>query len=108
MKLAADHMKCFAMNAVLGTHQSAEAVQSAMASSFGWNMRLPVGSEREDLELVGPAAPATPAAIAAPPGTPSGGGYHRDQIERDQDDKDDENRVFPVDCLYSCDHFTFK
>src|SRR5215813_107518 len=52
-ELAADHMKCFAMNAVLGTHQSAETVQSAMASGFGWNMRLPVGAEREDLELVG-------------------------------------------------------
>src|SRR4029079_18909857 len=52
-ELAADHMKCFAMNAVLGTQQSAYAVQSSMASSFGWNMRLPVGSDREGLELVG-------------------------------------------------------
>jgi anti-sigma factor RsiW len=52
-ELAADHMKCFAMNAVLGTQQSADAVQSSMASSFGWNMRLPLGSEREGLELVG-------------------------------------------------------
>jgi anti-sigma factor RsiW len=52
-QLAADHMKCFAMNAVLGTHQPADAVQSSMASSFGWNMRLPLGSEGEGLELVG-------------------------------------------------------
>jgi anti-sigma factor RsiW len=52
-ELAADHMKCFAMNAVLGTHQSIETVQSSMASGFGWNMRLPVGAEREGLELVG-------------------------------------------------------
>jgi anti-sigma factor RsiW len=52
-ELAADHMKCFAMNAVLGTHQSADTVQSSMASSFGWNMRLPLGTDREDLELVG-------------------------------------------------------
>jgi anti-sigma factor RsiW len=52
-ELAADHMKCFAMNAVLGTSQSAETVQSSMASGFGWNMRLPVGAEREGLELVG-------------------------------------------------------
>jgi anti-sigma factor RsiW len=52
-ELAADHMKCFAMNAVLGTHQSPDAVQSSMASSFGWNMRLPLGAEREGLELVG-------------------------------------------------------
>ena len=52
-ELAADHMKCFAMNAVLGTQQSADAVQSSMASSFGWNLRLPVGSDREGLELIG-------------------------------------------------------
>jgi anti-sigma factor RsiW len=52
-ELAADHMKCFAMNAVLGTHQSAETVQSSMASGFGWSMRLPLGAEREGLELVG-------------------------------------------------------
>jgi anti-sigma factor RsiW len=52
-ELAADHMKCFAMNAVLGTHQSAEAVQSSMASGFGWNVKLPEGVEREGLELVG-------------------------------------------------------
>jgi anti-sigma factor RsiW len=52
-ELAADHMKCFAMNAVLGTHQSPDTVQSSMASGFGWNMRLPLGSEREGLELVG-------------------------------------------------------
>lgn len=52
-ELAADHMKCFAMNAVLGTRQSAETVQSSMASGFGWSMRLPIGAEREGLELVG-------------------------------------------------------
>jgi anti-sigma factor RsiW len=52
-ELAADHMRCFAMNAVLGTHQSADTVQSSMASGFGWNMQLPQGSEREGLELVG-------------------------------------------------------
>jgi len=52
-ELAADHMKCFAMNAVLGTHQSAETVQSSMASGFAWNMRVPLAAERERLELVG-------------------------------------------------------
>jgi anti-sigma factor RsiW len=52
-ELAADHMKCFAMNAVLGTRQSADTVQSSMASGFGWTMRLPSGAEREGLELVG-------------------------------------------------------
>jgi anti-sigma factor RsiW len=52
-ELAADHMKCFAMNTVLGTRQSPDTVQSSMASGFGWNMRLPLGAEREGLELVG-------------------------------------------------------
>jgi anti-sigma factor RsiW len=52
-ELAADHMKCFAMNAALGTHQSVEAVQSAMASGFGWNIDLPHGAAGEGLELVG-------------------------------------------------------
>jgi len=52
-ELAADHMKCFAMNAMLGTRQSVDTVQSSMASGFGWNMRLPSGAEREGLELVG-------------------------------------------------------
>lgn len=52
-ELAADHVKCFAMNAVLGTHDTSEAVQSSMASSFGWNMHLPSGIDREALSLVG-------------------------------------------------------
>jgi anti-sigma factor RsiW len=52
-ELAADHMKCFAMNAMLGTHQSADTVESSMAAGFGWNMRVPRGSDREGLELVG-------------------------------------------------------
>jgi anti-sigma factor RsiW len=52
-ELAADHVKCFAMNAALGTHQSAEAVHSAMASGFGWNIDVPHGAEGEGLELVG-------------------------------------------------------
>jgi anti-sigma factor RsiW len=52
-QLAADHVKCFAMNAALGTHQSAEAVHSAMASGFGWNIDVPHGGEGDGLELVG-------------------------------------------------------
>jgi anti-sigma factor RsiW len=52
-ELAADHMKCFAMNAVLGTRQSAEAVQSSMVSGFGWHVQLPSDTQREGLELVG-------------------------------------------------------
>lgn len=52
-ELAADHLKCFTMNAVLGTHQSPAAVEHSMASGFGWDMRLPAGVEGDGLELVG-------------------------------------------------------
>jgi anti-sigma factor RsiW len=53
-ELTADHMKCFrAINNVLGTHQQPETVESSMASSFDWQMRLPEHTERADLELVG-------------------------------------------------------
>jgi anti-sigma factor RsiW len=52
-ELTADHVKCFAMNAVLGTHQAAEIVESSMASGFGWNVHLPEDAEREGMELIG-------------------------------------------------------
>jgi len=52
-ELAADHMKCFALNAVLGTHQDAASVESALAGSFGWNVHLPERLETVGLELVG-------------------------------------------------------
>ena len=48
-ELAADHVKCFAMNSVLGTHQSSDVVESSMASGFDWRVRLPSAG----LELVG-------------------------------------------------------
>ncbi len=52
-ELAADHVKCFAMNAALGTHEGASAVESAMLSSFGWRMHLPADASRAGLELIG-------------------------------------------------------
>lgn len=52
-ELTADHIKCFAMNRVLGTHQGAPAVESSMAASFGWRMHLPENPARAGLELVG-------------------------------------------------------
>jgi len=52
-ELTADHMKCFALNAVLGTHDAPGAVEGAMASSFGWNMHLPSNPAAMGLELVG-------------------------------------------------------
>ena len=52
-ELTADHLKCFALNGVLGTHQGAGAVESSMMSGFDWRMHLPADPSRADLELVG-------------------------------------------------------
>jgi len=53
VELTADHLKCFAMNSALGTHQMAAAVESSMASGFDWRMHLPDNPSRAGLELVG-------------------------------------------------------
>ena len=52
-ELTADHLKCFAMNSALGTHQMPAAVESSMASAFNWRMHLPEDPARAGLELVG-------------------------------------------------------
>ncbi len=52
-ELTADHVKCFALNSLLGTHQAPSVVESSMAGSFGWQARLPEDPERAGLELVG-------------------------------------------------------
>ncbi len=52
-ELTADHVKCFAMNAVLGTQQTSEVVEESMASGFDWPMQLPASPDRAGLELVG-------------------------------------------------------
>jgi anti-sigma factor RsiW len=52
-ELTADHVKCFAMNRVLGTHQATAAVESSLASGFGWRAHLPEDPARAGLELVG-------------------------------------------------------
>jgi anti-sigma factor RsiW len=52
-ELTADHIKCFGLNRVLGTHDTAAAVENAIASSFGLRLALPEQPEREGLELVG-------------------------------------------------------
>jgi anti-sigma factor RsiW len=52
-ELTADHVKCFAMNSVLGTHHTATTVEASMRSGFGWNMHLPEEPSRAGLELVG-------------------------------------------------------
>ena len=52
-ELTADHVKCFAMNAVLGTHQTPETVESSLASGFDWTVQLPEQPDNQGLELVG-------------------------------------------------------
>ena len=52
-ELTADHVKCFAVNAVLGTRQTSEGVERSMASSFDWPVRLPESLGGAGLELVG-------------------------------------------------------
>jgi hypothetical protein len=52
-ELTADHVKCFAMNRALGTHQDVSAVESSMAASFGWSAHLPDRPASAGLELVG-------------------------------------------------------
>jgi len=52
-ELTADHMKCFAMNAMLGTHEQPSTVESTMVSGFGWQAHLPQDAARVGLELVG-------------------------------------------------------
>ena len=51
-ELTADHLKCFAINGVLHTHDDETKVESSMLSGFGWRMHLPEASQA-DLELVG-------------------------------------------------------
>jgi anti-sigma factor RsiW len=52
-ELAADHIKCFAMNRVLATGQTPSIVESSMLSGFNWQMHLPDNPGRAGLELVG-------------------------------------------------------
>jgi anti-sigma factor RsiW len=52
-ELTADHVKCFALNAVLGTRETPSTVESSVGNSFGWNVHLPEDAAREGLELVG-------------------------------------------------------
>jgi anti-sigma factor RsiW len=52
-ELTADHIKCFGMNRVLGTHDSAAAVESSIGSTFGLRIGLPDQPQQAGLELVG-------------------------------------------------------
>lgn len=50
-ELAADHIKCFALNAMLRTHDAPEAVESAMLRGFDW--RLALAATAPGLDVVG-------------------------------------------------------
>ena len=52
-ELTVDHMKCFLVNAVLGTGQAQSEVERSLAAGFGWNARLPERPDEVGLELVG-------------------------------------------------------
>ena len=52
-ELCADHVKCFAANNLLGTHEAPAAVESSMLSAFGWRLHLPAQFDASGLELVG-------------------------------------------------------
>lgn len=51
-ELAADHVKCFTMNAVFGTQHSDETVRHTLASSFDWTTEVPRAADGQ-LKLVG-------------------------------------------------------
>ncbi len=52
-ELTAHHEKCFRMNKLLGTHDTAEGVERSMASYFGWHMQMPDLDDHQDISVVG-------------------------------------------------------
>ena len=52
-ELTADHEKCFRLNKLLDTHDTAQDVEAAMASGFGWRMQMPDVSTHRDISVVG-------------------------------------------------------
>ena len=53
-ELSADHAKCFGvMNTLLGTTADRATIESAMASTFGWQLHMPDVAGVFGLELVG-------------------------------------------------------
>ncbi len=53
-ELTADHVKCFGvMNTLLGTTTDRVAIESVMATTFGWQMHVPDAAGGPGLELVG-------------------------------------------------------
>jgi anti-sigma factor RsiW len=52
-ELAADHVKCFMLNGVVGTDSNPAAVEHSLETKFGWDAHLPERPEQAGLELVG-------------------------------------------------------
>ena len=52
-ELTVDHEKCFRLNTLLDTHDTAQDVEAAMASGFGWRMQMPDVSTHRDISVVG-------------------------------------------------------
>lgn len=52
-ELTADHVKCFLMNGVLGTHDTKEKSEAYLRSAFDWHAELPDHPREADMELVG-------------------------------------------------------
>jgi anti-sigma factor RsiW len=53
VELTADHVKCFALNRLFGTHAEAAAVESAMRAGFDWPLHIKAGFAAVGLELIG-------------------------------------------------------
>jgi len=52
-ELTADHVKCFLMNRVLGTHDTREESEAFLRSAFDWHAELPDHPHEASMELVG-------------------------------------------------------
>jgi anti-sigma factor RsiW len=52
-ELAADHVKCFLLQDLIGTERSVRSIEYALTSKFGWPARLPERPDRAALELLG-------------------------------------------------------
>jgi anti-sigma factor RsiW len=52
-ELTVDHVKCFLLNAAVGTHDTEAAVKGELAAGFDWHAQLPERPEQAGLELVG-------------------------------------------------------
>jgi anti-sigma factor RsiW len=52
-ELAADHVKCFLLQDLIGAEQPVGPVEYALASKFGWSAHLPERPDRAALELLG-------------------------------------------------------